>query len=775
MRHIFSVIFVALALCSCNQRPEPAIPVDKRMEARIDKILKGLTLEEKVGQMAQITVTAIQGPDVDGQPQWNQALLDSIITKYKVGSILNVLSSRAQTREVTAKLIAEIQEKSMREIGIPVLYGLDQIHGASYIADATLFPQEINIAATFDREHAFNMGEVAAYESRASLVPWTFCPTLDLGRDPRWSRQWESYGESEYVQSQMGVAQTLGLQGPDPNAVDNYHIAACIKHYMAYGVPVSGRDRTPSSVHDIDMRERYFEPFKECIQAGALSLMVNSSSNKGLPFHANHELLTVWLKEELNWDGMIVTDWADIDNLYTRERIATSRKDAVRLAINAGVDMAMIPNDWQFCIDLVELVEEGAVPMSRIDDAVRRVLRLKMRLGLFDNPNWDLDNYPLFGSDEFYQKSYLAALESEVLLRNDNNLLPLKSGTRILVTGPNSNQMRCLNGGWSYSWQGDKADEYTEQYNTIYEALSETFGPDKVVWEPGVSYPLGARWDKEEFSEQSIARAVAAARNVDVIIACIGENSYCETPGNLSDLNLSAAQKELVRRLAATGKPLVLVYNGGRPRIIGDIEPLADAFVNILLPGNYGGDAFAALISGQENFSGKLPYTHSRMINMLSTYDYKVSENVATMAGAYNYDARINVLYPFGSGMSYTSFEYSNLRVDKSDFGPEDELQFTVTVTNTGNRAGKEAVLLYSSDIVASLVPDVRRLRAFDKVDLQPGESTDVTLVVSAKDLAFVGYDEKWTLEEGDFRIQVGDQVAMIHCHETIIWDTPNI
>lgn len=777
-RFLFPIISlsVVLSLGSCGSKVKPAIEPDKEMEAKIEKILKEMTLEEKVGQMAQINMDVIQRKGKNGEPEWREDQLDSVITKYKVGSILNTINGSAQTREVTAGMIAQLQEKSMKEIGIPCLYGLDQIHGASYIADATLFPQEVNIAATFNREHAFNMGTVTAYEARASLNPWSFSPTLDLGRDPRWPRLWESYGESEYVQSEMGKAQVSGMQGPDPNNVDQFHMAACIKHYMAYGVPVSGRDRTPSSVTDIDMRERYFEPFKECIQAGALSLMVNSTSNKGLPFHANYEYLTEWLKEDLNWDGMIVTDWADIDNLYTRERIATSRKDAVRLAVNAGVDMAMIPSDWQFCRDLVELVQEGAVPMSRIDDAVRRVLRLKFRLGLFDNPNWDLTKYDKFGSEEFQQMSYQASVESQVLLKNEGGLLPLKKGTRILVTGPNGNEMRCLNGGWSYSWQGDMVNQYTVHYNTVYEALMNEYGVSNVAYVPGVTYVPGfGNWDQEICSESTIARAVSAARGYDVIVACIGENSYCETPGNVSDINLSVNQKNLVKALAATGKPIVLVINGGRPRIINDIEPLAQAVVNVLLPGNYGGDAFAALISGRENFSGRMPYTYPRHINMLSTYDYKVSELSATMAGAYNYDARIDVLWPFGYGLSYTTFEYSDLSVNKKNFKAKDILEFEVRVTNTGKVTGKEAVLLYSSDLFASLVPDSRRLRAFEKVELKPGESKLVKFEVPATEFAFVNYDEKWTLEEGDFRIQVGDQVMMIHCDKSVVWNSPNL
>lgn len=768
------LITFLLSGCKGNTIP-PAIPQDSEIEAKIEKILKGMTLEEKVGQMAQITITELQSPTKDGVITFNEAILDTIFGKYKIGSILNVLDGVAQDRETTAKYMAKLQDKSMEEIGIPMLFGLDQIHGASYISDATLFPQEINIAATFNREHAFNMGEITAYEARAALNPWSFSPTLDLGRDPRWARLWESFGESEYLQSEMGAAAVKGMQGKDPNHLDQYHIAACIKHYMAYGAPVSGRDRTPSSITEREMRELYFEPFKEAIQAGALSLMVNSTSNNGVPFHANYEYLTKWLKEDLNWDGMIVTDWADIKNLYTRERVATSHKDAIRLAINAGVDMSMIPDDWNYCNYLIELVEEGEVKMSRIDDAVRRVLRLKFRLGLFDNPNWDLTKYDKFASDEYQQKSYQAAVESEVLLRNDDNILPLKKGTKILVTGPNGNEMRCLNGGWSYSWQGDRANEFTERFNTIYEALANEFGSKNLFYEAGVSYAQKGNWQDEIVSDASIQRAVAAARRADVIVACIGENSYCETPGNMDDLNLSANQKRLVKELSKSGKPIVLIINSGRPRIINDIEHLAKAVVNVLLPGNYGGDALAALLSGRENFSGKMPYTYSRNINNLSTYDFKVSEMVGTMEGVYNYNARVDQLYPFGYGLSYTTFEYSDLKVSQSNFTADDVIDVEVTVTNSGKVAGKEVVMLFSSDLVASLVPDVRRLRNFEKIDLEPSESQRVKLSIDARDLAFVGADNRWRLEEGDFKIQVGDQVAVIHCEETKIWDEANI
>lgn len=762
---IFSFLGIAV---SCTSAPDPAIPYDPQMESYIRKVLDGMTLEEKVGQMTQLTISTIT--DASGR-NIDEEKLDSVIGRYKVGSILNVPGDVAQTPEVYHKLIRRIQEKSMEEIGIPCIYGLDQIHGATYTVGGTFFPQEINLAATFNREYPRIMGEVTAYETRACLVPWTFAPVMDLGRDPRWPRMWESYGEDVYMNSTMSVESVKGLQGDDPNHVGEYRIASCVKHYMGYGVPISGKDRTPSSIASRDLREKYFEPFKESIRNGALSLMVNSASNNGIPFHANYELLTEWVKEDLNWDGMIVTDWADINNLYTREHIASSEKEAVKLAINAGIDMSMVPYDWNFCRHLVELVNEGEVPMSRIDDAVLRVLRLKYRLGLFENPVWDTDQYEKFACDEFAASALDAAIESEVLLKNES-VLPLKRGSRILVTGPNANSMRCLNGGWSYSWQGHRADEFAGEYNTIYEALSAKFGKGNVKYVAGVEYDAKDWWADHN---TGIDRAVRAARGCDVIVACVGENSYCETPGNMDDLNLSANQKELVRALASTGKPLVLILNEGRPRIIGDIEPLADAVVNIMLPGNYGADALAELLSGDANFSGRLPFTYPKHINSLATYDYKTSENVATMAGMYNYDAKMDVQWTFGHGLSYTEYAYSNFRIDKPTFGKDDVLTFSVDVTNIGGRSGKESVLLYSSDLVASSIPDVARLRNFEKISLEPGETKTVTMSIKASDLAFVGYDDKWRLEAGQFRFRCGDQVLFADCTETYVWETPNI
>ena len=766
---------VLLASCSTTPNVEPAIPVDEQIEAKVEALLKKMTLEEKVGQMCQLNIDVLQDRTANPMQGFtlSEALLDTVIGKYKVGSILNVPNGMAQNTAKWQEIITRIQEKSMEELGIPCLYGVDQIHGATYTAGATFFPQGINMAATFNRELTREGARISAYETKAGSIPWTFAPVLDLARDARWPRHWENYGEDAYVNAEMGREAVLGFQGENPNQIGENSIAACLKHYMGYGVPVSGKDRTPSSITEQDMRERHFAPFLETVKAGALSVMVNSAMNNGLPFHANYELLTQWLKEDLNWDGMIVTDWADINNLCTRDHIAATKKEAIMLGINAGIDMSMVPYEWSFCTDLKELVEEGKVSMERIDDAVRRILRLKLRLNLFEKPYYSLEDYPQFACQEHADAALKAAEESMVLLKNNNSLLPIAKGKKVLLTGPNANSMRTLNGGWSYTWQGSNADHLSKQYNTILEALQNKLGAANVVYEPGVTYNDRGQWWQE--NEPQIQKAVAAARGVDYIIACIGENFYCETPGNLDDLTLSANQLELVKALAKTGKPIIMVLNEGRPRIVKDIEPLATAVVHVMLPGNYGGDAFANLLVGDANFSGKLPFTYPKHVNSLITYDYKPCEHIGEqMAGAYNYDAQVSVQWMFGYGLSYTTFAYSNLKVDKSNFSAADELTFTVDVTNTGNVAGKESVLLFSSDLVASLTPDIRRLRAFEKVALQPGETKTVTLKVPASDLAFVGYDGKWILEAGDFRIQVGNQTVDVACNETKKWETPN-
>ena len=813
-----------LALSAMAMSAQPAIPRDAALEAKIEKTLAKMTLDEKIGQMLELNLDVmgkmtVENAKVDrekvrsvmqqygrsdqeteamlkmtdqqiidklgafpvdiysGETKrvWkiNETMLDTLISKWKVGSILNAPGSRAANKDDWQKWIRLIQEKSMKHLGIPNIYGLDHNHGVTYTQGGTLFPQPINIGASFNVLLAEEGAEITAYESRAANCPWVYNPVVDLSRDPRWPRVYESFGEDAILNAQMVAHEIKGYQGDDPNHIDRFHVGTSTKHYFAYGAPWTGKDRTPAYLSPLMLREKYFEPFKAAALAGTLTMMVNSASINGVPVHASYEYLTKWLKEDLQWDGFLVTDWADINNLYTREKVAKDKKDAIRIAINAGIDMSMDPYSVEFCILLKELVNEGKVKMERIDDAVRRILRAKYRLGLFDEPNTGGEGYEKFGCDEFAAASLKAAEESEILLKNEDNILPLAKGKKILLTGPNANQMRCLHGGWSYTWQGSKAEDMSEKYNTIYEALCNKYGKENIILEQGVTYNEdGAYYDE---NEPQIDKAVAAAAQADVIIAAIGENSYTETPGNLTDLWLSENQRNLVKALAKTGKPIILVLNEGRPRLIADIEPLAKAVVDILIPGNYGADALANLLAGDANFSARLPYTYPREINSLNTYDYKVSEEVGTMAGAYNYDAKVSLQWPFGYGLSYTTFEYSNITVDKEEFTADDTLFVGVEIKNTGKRTGKEVVLLYSSDLVASVVPDNKRLRDFSKVELEPDQDVAVIFEIPAKELAYVGADGKWILEEGNFILKIGNLTIPARCTKTKVWDTPNI
>ena len=767
---LLSVSMLALAYTASAK--VPVIKSDPKIEAQVEQTLKKLTLEEKIGQMMELVTDLFGANDKNGVFYIDEHKTDSILSRYKIGSILNAPNTCAPTAKQWEKYIAQIQKISMKRIGIPCVFGLDQNHGSTYTQDGTLFPQNINVAATFNREIARRSAEATAYETRAVSVPWTYSPTVDLGRDARWPRIWENFGEDCYLSSEMGKAMVYGFQGEDPNNIDQYHIATSMKHFMGYGVPWTGKDRTPAYISPADLREKHFAPFLAGLQAGALTVMVNSASVNGMPMHANKDILTGWLKEETGWDGVLITDWADINNLYTREMVAKDKKDALRIAINAGIDMIMEPYSCDACGYLVELVKEGKIPMSRIDDACRRVLRMKYRLDLFKNPTQKLKNYPKFGGEEFAKLALEGATESMVLLKNEGNILPLQHGKKILLTGPNANQMRCLDGGWSYTWQGHRADEFAGKYNTIYEAFCNEYGKENVILNQGVTYnEKGKYWEE---NEPRIQGAVDAAKDADIIVACIGENSYTETPGNLTDLWLSENQRNLVKKLAKTGKPVVLVLNEGRPRLIADIEPLAQGIIDILIPGNMGGDALVNLVSGKSNFSGKMPYTYPKEINSLANYDFKKSEEVGTMEGAYDYNAKITQQWGFGYGLSYTSYKYSNLKVSQSDFRHGDIIKVSVDVKNTGKVAGKESVLLFSSDLIASMVPDGRRLRAFNKIELQPGETKTMTFELKADDLAFVGWDGKWRLEEGDFKLTIADQSADIHCTDTYLWKSAN-
>ena len=770
---LFATLFM---LTGCNQN-KTGSGEDAALEKRVDSVMSNLTLEEKVGQMAQYTLDVIGkevSPNQSVDPfEFDPAKLDTILGMYKVGSILNTTNNKAQTTEMWAYIIKTIQDRAIKETGTPVLFGIDAIHGTNYTAGATLFPQGVGMGATFNTALMEEGSRISAYETRASNIPYTFAPTMDLIRDQRWSRHWESYSEDTYLTAQMALASLKGFQGDDYNNIGKNHVAVSLKHYMGYGVPVSGKDRTPAIISESDLREKFFEPFRRAIEAGALSVMINSGHINGVSTHADHRLLTEWVKEDLNYDGVLITDWNDVENLAFRDHIASDFKDAIRISINAGIDLVMVPYNKNFCNDLIALVKEGKVKQERIDDAVRRVLRMKFRLGLFEKPYWDKAEYPEFGSAAHEAEAKKAADESITLLKNENNILPIKQGARILVTGPNANSMRTLNGGWSYSWQGEKTELFAEKYNTIFEALKNKFGEGKVKYVPGVEYKMDGQYFEE--NPPQIGAAISAASGVDYIVLCVGENSYCETPGNLDELTLSENQTALAKALLKTGKPVILVLNEGRPRLIRSIEPETKAVIQLYLPGNYGADALADILTGEVNPSGKLPYTYPKFEQGLITYDHKPSQNIeGKMEGAYDYGAQTSVQYPFGFGLSYTTFEYTNLAVDKKEFKSGDSIQISIDVKNTGNVAGKESVLLFSSDLVASVTPDVRRLRAFDKVMLNPGETKTVKLKLAANDLAFVNDRGKWTLEAGDFRLQAGNLTDNIKCMATKTWDTPN-
>ncbi len=806
MKYLFATIIgAAIALPASSQ----CIPRDEKVEAQVEALLSKMTLRDKVGQMCELAIDKVAQSSSDGNVKDNNSsrtlasgmlsaeAVDDVFGKYRVGSILNVPFGVAQTPEKWANIICTLNEASMEQCGVPQIYGVDQIHGASYTWGATFFPQEVGQGASFNAAIPRRIGEITAYESRACLIPWVYSPVMDVARSPLWPRMWESFGEDVLLNGIMASELTRGHQGNDPNHVGMQNVAACLKHYLAYGAAVSGKDRTPSSVTYREMMEKYFQPFRMCCEAGALSLMVNSANNNGVPFHANRRLLTEWLKEGLDWDGMIVTDWADIDNIWRRDHVAANKKDAIALAINAGIDMTMDPYSTDFCDLLVELVNEGRVPMSRIDDAVRRILRLKIRVGLMDKETWDMPFrstskakknkkspfkgdleglYSDFGSDKFALEATKMAEECMVLLKNEQQILPLKPDTKLFVCGPNANSFRTMNGGWSYTWQGDRTDAIAREigkYRTFLGALEQKFGKENVSFCEMVRYD-GRNFNLDHKAEDgSVKEKVAAA---DVILAFVGENSYTETPGNIDDLNLSPNQLEMVKSLAQYGKPIVLVLNEGRPRIVNEIEPLAKAVVHTFLPGNYGGDALANLLSGEANFSGRMPYTYPKYHGSFITYDCKPCEYVETMAGAYNYDANTTVQWTFGSGISYSEVKYSNLRVEtpaatgkaspSKGFSPktaagttfDGNIRFTVEVTNLSDRKVKEPVLLFVSDLVASLTPDVKRLRAFTKVELAPHETKTVTLTVRPSDLAFVNEDMQWTLEPGQFRATVGNQ-----------------
>ena len=729
-------------------------------EKFIENLISQMTLEEKVGQMTQINVTVIaKGPnrfssstpmEIDDN-RANKALVE-----YKVGSVLNTINNTAQKPSVWFKNISKIQEISMNNnrLKIPVIYGIDAIHGTTYTDGATMFPQQITTAASWNPENAYNMAQVCAYETRASSIPWNFSPVLDLGLDPRFPRQFETFGEDPLLAERFGVEMIKGYQGLDNDVSNKYSVAACMKHFVGYHATISGKDRTPAYIPENVLTEFHIEAFKKAIDAGAKTVMINSGLINGIPVHADYNLLINVLRKKLDFQGVILTDWEDIRKLHDRDKVAKSQKEAVKIAINAGIDMSMVPYEYeQFFNDLVQLVDEGEVSMDRIDDAVKRILTLKYELDLFKNPVTDYKDYTDFGSKKHHQLAYKAASESITLLKNSDNILPLKGKPKILVTGPNGNNMRTLNGAWSYSWQGELTDRFAGDFNTIFEGLQNNFGKSNVKYVSGVSYKENGNY--YDMVEDNINNAVREARNSDYIVLCLGENTYTEKPGDLNDLNLHKLQVKLAKKLAETGKPIILILNLGRPRLISDIEPLMSAVVNVYLPGNFGGDALSDILSGKVNPSGKLPYTYPAYPNSLIPYYYKPSEVQNNSQGAYNYVGEVNNLYNFGFGLSYSEFEYSDLKINKEQFNINDSIKISINVKNLSKIDGFETIQLYSSDLYASITPDIKRLRDFKKVKVKAGEKKTITFNLPVSELAFVNSENEFVVEPGRFNLSI--------------------
>lgn len=735
-------------------------------EERITALTEHMTLRDKVGQMTQLAINVLgRGArlyDSDTPFCFDQEMLSRVFDRYRVGSVLTAPNNTALTPDEWHGILETIQRRSMQSMGIPCLYGVDSIHGVTYVRGATFFPQQINLAATFDCELAGRSAELCAREMRACGLAWNFSPVLDLGRMPLWPRFWETFGESPLVSARMGEAMVAGYQGPDREHISDPHVAACLKHFAGYGSPASGKDRTPAVISLPEWEEKHLPPFRKAVEAGALSVMVNSGIVNGVPCHMNRSLITGTLKERMHFDGVVVTDWLDIYNLCDRDRVAADHRQAVKLAINAGIDMAMVPYDLQFCDDLVDLVEAGEVSCERIDDAVRRILRMKFRLGLFEDPmaqgrGWQAS----FG--EHADVARRAAAESIVMLKNENGWLPLSSDVRLLITGPNADSKRTLNGGWTLSWQGETTDAMESNGRTILEAFRNRL--PHVEYAPGVVYAPGGSYSEELVPDQT--ELLDKARVADAVLVCIGENSYTEKPGDTEDLALSEAQQRLVERIHGVNPNIILVLNEGRPRLIGRIESLAKAIFWIGLPGSYGADALADVLMGVISPSGRLPFTYPRHPHSLICYDFKHCEQATAMDGAYDYSSRLSIQYPFGYGLGYTTFAYSDFRASAPSVSPDGSLTLSVSVTNRGEREAEEVVQLYVSDCFASLPPDNRRLQDFRRIRLGAGQTVRVTFEVEARSLAFADETGRFIVEQGEFVASIADQRLSFEVSET--------
>ncbi|MDY0357051.1 MAG: glycoside hydrolase family 3 N-terminal domain-containing protein [Sedimentisphaerales bacterium] len=744
MRVLWVVSMAALlAVAGCSSAEKSVSKADAAIEAKVRRMVAKMTLEEKVGQMTQLTLEAFAQSDKDGYLTLDPEKLRNGIVNHHIGSILNC-GGQARTPENWQEMIAQMQEIAAREtrLGIPILYGIDSIHGANYVLGATIFPQNIAMAAAGNVALVEKAAEITAMETRAVGIPWNFNPVLDLARQPMWPRVFETFGEDAYVASVMGAAYIRAQQGDDLSRSDK--VATCMKHYLGYSLPRSGRDRTPAYIPERELRQHYLKPFAAAVRAGTVTCMVNSSEINGVPVHSSDFYLTELLRGELGFDGFVVSDWADIENLYTREKVAKDRREAVKMAVMAGIDMSMVPYDYSFYDTLIELVRDGEVPMSRIDEAVADILRIKFKLGLFDKPYPNKNLLGYVGQESSRKVNLQAAQEAITLLKNEPKTLPLARDRKVLVTGPTANLLSVLNSGWTITWQGDNEALYPQEKYTILEAIRAKIGEDNVTYVNAVMFD----------EEKDIPGAVAAAQNVDVIVACLGEPAYCETPGNIDDLTMSEPQVKLVKELAATGKPIVLVLVQGRPRVIRTIVDDAAAILTAYCPGMEGGQAVADVLFGDVNPSGRLPYTYPRFASGFTTYDHKPSENTA--------ENKFHPQWPFGHGLSYTSLSYRALQADKSEMTPGQTVRVTVEVTNTGDVAAREIVQLYLSDLVASVTPAVRQLKGFQKVDVRPGQTQTVRFELGWDDLAFIGRDNKPIVEPGQFKISVGELSVML-------------
>jgi beta-glucosidase len=731
---VLSILFLTSA--GFSQKPEEEI------EKKVNELLSKMTLEEKVGQMTQVTiqaVSAVQGTATQAH-KLDPTKLEEAIVNYHVGSILNVYDA-AHSVDYWHEVITQIQDAATQKtrLGIPIMYGIDAIHGANYTREATLFPQSIAMAATRNTELMKKNGEITAYEVRASGIPWNFNPVLGVGRSPLWSRLFETFGEDPYLVSMMGEAYIKGLEGENNDVGAPDKVAACMKHYLGYSFPMSGKDRTPAWIPERMLRDIFLPPFQKAVEAGVHTVMVNSSEINGIPAHSDHYILSEILRNELGFKGFVVSDWQDINNLYTRDKVASSRKEAVRMAVMAGVDMSMVPYDYSFYNDLLELAKEGEVPQSRIDEAVGRILRVKFRLNLFENPYPDKSMKAKVGSAEFAAVSLQAAREALTLLKNNGNSLPLDKNQKVLVTGPTANMRSLLNSGWTYTWQGNEESLYPKNKKTILEAIQAKIGEENVTYLPGSTIDTLIDVDK----------AAEAAKKADVAIVCIGEQAYCETPGNIHDLTLPRAQLDLVAAIQKTGTPVVLVLVEGRPRIITPVVDKSTAILMAYLPGPEGGQAVADVLFGDFNPCGKLPFTYPRNPNDLVCYDHKPLER--------DDPNKMDPLYPFGHGLSYTTFEYSSLELQPKAIDQNEPVNIKVTVKNAGSRAGREVVELYLSDLYRSVSPPVKQLKRFTAVQLQPGESRTIEFSLDKKDFSFSGRDGKYTVEPGEFKVAAGN------------------